>query len=105
MIGLMTRLARRNMLLLLAGAAVWFTGATPAQSTSAPAADDPRLKQRWRCGGGDCPGYEYDPIAGDPDHNAPAGTAFEDLDPDWYCPRCGAAKVEFRRLPPSATAK
>lgn len=101
MIDLVTRLARRNMLFLLAGAAVWFSGAPMVLA----AADDPRLKQRWRCGGGDCPGYEYDPIPGDPEHNAPAGTAFEDLDPDWFCPRCGAAKVEFRRLPATATAK
>lgn len=100
MIGLMSHLARRNMLLFLAGAAVWFTGTPPGN-----AAEDPRLTQRWRCGSGDCPGYEYDPIAGDPEHNAPAGTAFEDLDPDWYCPRCGAAKVEFRRLPATAIRK
>ena len=48
MIDLVTRLARRNMLFLLAGAAVWFSGAPMVLA----AADDPRLKQRWRCGGG-----------------------------------------------------
>jgi len=58
----------------------------------------PRLSEVWRCGAGDCPGYEYDPMEGDPDHNAPPGTAFQDLSDDWFCPRCGAAKVEFRRL-------
>lgn len=94
MIDSLTMLLRRRMLLLLAGSAVWFTGTLPSLATG----DDPRLGERWRCGGGDCPGYEYDPRAGDPDHGAPPGTAFQDLDPDWFCPRCGAAKVEFRRL-------
>lgn len=62
------------------------------------AADDPRLSQLWRCGGGDCPGYEYDPMEGDPEHGAPSRTAFQDLPPDWYCPKCGASKAEFRKI-------
>nr|WP_247876930.1 rubredoxin [Azospirillum brasilense] len=52
----------------------------------------------WRCGGGDCPGYEYHPRDGDPEHGAPAGTAFQDLPADWFCPRCGAGKPDFRRM-------
>ncbi|MBB3265477.1 rubredoxin [Azospirillum sp. OGB3] len=61
-------------------------------------AEDPRLSEIWRCGGGDCPGYEYHPRDGDPEHGAPAGTAFQDLPADWFCPRCGAGKPDFRRL-------
>ncbi|MGR0187555.1 rubredoxin [Azospirillum aestuarii] len=61
-------------------------------------ANDPRLSEIWRCGGGDCPGYEYHPSDGDPEHGAPAGTAFQDLPADWFCPRCGAGKPDFRRM-------
>lgn len=61
-------------------------------------AEDPRLSEIWRCGGGDCPGYEYHPHDGDPEHGAPAGTAFQDLPADWFCPRCGAGKPDFRRI-------
>ncbi|WP_114856918.1 rubredoxin [Azospirillum brasilense] len=61
-------------------------------------AEDPRLFEIWRCGGGDCPGYEYHPRDGDPEHGAPAGTAFQDLPADWFCPRCGAGKPDFRRM-------
>ncbi|TWA68146.1 rubredoxin [Azospirillum brasilense] len=61
-------------------------------------AEDPRLSEIWRCGGGDCPGYEYHPRDGDPEHGAPAGTAFQNLPADWFCPRCGAGKPDFRRM-------
>ena len=40
-------------------------------------------------------GYEYDPEVGDPDHDIPAGTAFEDLPDDWTYPLCGVGKDEF----------
>ncbi len=40
-------------------------------------------------------GYVYDPAVGDPDHDIPAGTAFEDLPEDWTCPDCGAEKEWF----------
>ncbi|WP_035692385.1 rubredoxin [Azospirillum halopraeferens] len=65
---------------------------------SAAAAADPRLKELWRCRSGECPGYTYDPMEGDPDSGVPPGTAFQDLPDDWYCPRCGAGKDEFSRL-------
>jgi rubredoxin len=43
----------------------------------------------------ECPcGYIYDPEEGDPDHNIPAGTSFEDLPEEWVCPKCGA-EIEF----------
>ncbi len=40
-------------------------------------------------------GYVYDPDVGDPDHDIPAGTPFEDLPDDWVCPWCGLGKEVF----------
>ena len=40
-------------------------------------------------------GYVYDPKVGDPDHDIPPGTAFEDLPEDWVCPWCGLGKDVF----------
>lgn len=40
-------------------------------------------------------GYVYDPVKGDPDHGAPAGTPFEKLPEEWTCPICGASKADF----------
>jgi rubredoxin len=40
-------------------------------------------------------GFIYDPAEGDPDGGIPAGTAFEDIPTDWYCPVCGARKADF----------
>jgi rubrerythrin len=37
----------------------------------------------------------YDPALGDPDSGIVAGTAFEDIPEDWYCPVCGASKKTF----------
>jgi len=50
---------------------------------------------KWRC---TVCGYVYEPEAGDPDHGAAPGTAFEDLPEDWVCPVCGAAKELFEKL-------
>ena len=40
-------------------------------------------------------GYEYDPKTGDPDNGIDPETEFEDLDPEWVCPLCGASKEDF----------
>ncbi|MBK5117264.1 MAG: rubredoxin [Thermoleophilia bacterium] len=40
-------------------------------------------------------GYVYDPEEGDPDGGIPAGTAFEKIPDDWFCPVCGARKADF----------
>ena len=40
-------------------------------------------------------GYVYDPAAGDPEGDIPAGTAFEELPDEWTCPLCGLGKDEF----------
>jgi len=52
-----------------------------------------RIKMdKWECS---VCGYIYDPELGDPEHNIPAGTPFEQLPEDWVCPVCGAAKSQF----------
>ena len=40
-------------------------------------------------------GFIYDPAEGDPDGGIPAGTAFDDIPDDWFCPVCGARKRDF----------
>ena len=40
-------------------------------------------------------GFIYDPEEGDPDGGILAGTAFEDIPETWFCPVCGARKVDF----------
>jgi flavin reductase (DIM6/NTAB) family NADH-FMN oxidoreductase RutF/rubredoxin len=42
-------------------------------------------------------GYIYDPAVGDPEHDIPPGTRFEDLPDDWVCPVCGTEKADFAR--------
>jgi rubredoxin len=39
--------------------------------------------------------YVYDPEVGDLDSGIPAGTPFDDLPDDWYCPLCGVGKEDF----------
>jgi len=40
-------------------------------------------------------GYIYDPADGDVDNGVSKGTKFEDLNEEWECPVCGAAKEDF----------
>lgn len=42
-------------------------------------------------------GYVYDPAKGDPEHGIAAGTPFEQLPPDWHCPRCRKDKSVFNK--------
>lgn len=42
-------------------------------------------------------GYVYDPKVGDPDNGISAGTKFENLPSDWYCPRCKQGKDKFNK--------
>lgn len=65
----------------------------------AAALDDPRLDSLWRCLGSECPGYVYDPRLGEEAWDTPPLTPFEALPDDWSCPRCGAGKLEFHRIP------
>ena len=48
--------------------------------------------QKWVC---ESCGFIYDPEEGDPDGGIPAGTAFDDIPSDWFCPVCGARKADF----------
>jgi len=47
---------------------------------------------QWIC---ESCGWIYDPAEGDPDGGIPAGTPFESIPDDWFCPVCGARKVDF----------
>ena len=38
-----------------------------------------------------------DPAVGDPDHDIPAGIAFEDLPEEWVCPICFVGKEDFEQ--------
>jgi rubredoxin len=40
-------------------------------------------------------GFIYDPLEGDPDGGIAPSTQFEDIPDDWFCPVCGARKVDF----------
>ena len=85
-------LSRRHILerglavLAVLGIGRW--GGPPAKAA------DP-MTQKWICTSSSCPGHIYDPQVGDPARRIPAGTPFEDLPDDWYCPDCGAAKIEY----------
>jgi rubredoxin len=50
---------------------------------------------RWMC---ESCGFIYDPGKGDPGGGIPAGTPFDQVPDDWYCPVCGARKVDFSRF-------
>ena len=41
---------------------------------------------RWTCPG--C-GYVYDEATGHPREGLPAGTRWDDVPDDWFCPDCG----------------
>ena len=47
---------------------------------------------KWEC---TVCGYIYDPELGDPEHNIPPQTPFEQLPENWACPVCGAPKSQF----------
>lgn len=43
-------------------------------------------------------GYTYDPRMGDSVGHVPPGMPFQDLSPEWICPRCHASKRMFVRV-------
>jgi rubredoxin len=43
-------------------------------------------------------GYMYDEALGDPDHDLPPGTLWEDVPLTWRCPECGAMKEDFEMV-------
>lgn len=75
-----------------------FTGETVSRPTR-PGSPSDNLRAMstaatslWIC---ESCGWIYDPAEGDPDGGIPAGTAFEDIPDDWFCPVCGARKADF----------
>ena len=62
-------------------------GALPSRRVSAVT-----QQAQWIC---ESCGYVYDPVEGDPDGGVPAGTPFEEIPDDWFCPVCGARKKDF----------
>jgi rubredoxin len=48
--------------------------------------------KKWICAG--C-GWIYDEAEGDPAHNIPAGTLWEELPADWCCPSCERSREQF----------
>jgi len=51
-------------------------------------------------------GFFYDEALGRPEDGIAAGTRWEDVPEDWYCPECGVGKADFEmvRLPLDAVA-
>lgn len=43
-------------------------------------------------------GYEYDPVAGDPDNGVAPGTPLNMVPADWVCPACGVGKDQFEKM-------
>jgi len=54
--------------------------------------DGGRPYQQYIC---DACGYIYDEAVGDIDSGLAAGTRFDDIPDDWYCPLCGVTKNDF----------
>lgn len=73
-----------------------YVAAGQAEEKADPAQDAPKqTAARYRC---TICGYVYDPEAGDPNNNVPAGMPFEDIPDTWVCPICGAPKSEFEKI-------
>lgn len=51
--------------------------------------------QKYAC---DVCGEVYDPAKGDPTHEIPPDTPFEDLPEDWVCPVCRVPKTQYSPL-------
>jgi rubredoxin len=43
-------------------------------------------------------GWIYDEAAGAPDEGLPAGTRWEDVHINWFCPECKARKDDFEMV-------
>jgi rubredoxin-NAD+ reductase len=50
-------------------------------------------------------GFIYDEAAGLPEDGIAAGTRWEDVPMDWYCPECGVGKADFDMVRLSASAQ
>ena len=43
-------------------------------------------------------GFIYNEAEGWPDDGIPAGTTWEDVPENWFCPDCGAGKEDFEMV-------
>ncbi len=43
-------------------------------------------------------GFIYDEAIGWPEDGIPAGTYWEDVPENWFCPDCGAGKEDFEMM-------
>ncbi|MCK4756908.1 MAG: rubredoxin [Thermoplasmata archaeon] len=43
-------------------------------------------------------GWIYDPEAGTPSQDVEPGTPWDEVDPEFRCPKCGAAKKWFEAI-------
>ncbi len=50
-------------------------------------------------------GFIYDEAKGLPDDGIAAGTRWEDVPDDWFCPECGVGKADFEMIRLSASAE
>lgn len=64
----------------------FFSGAYGGDTANLRATDRLECRICWQV---------YDPAAGDPDRQIPAGTPFAELPESWTCPTCDAAQGEF----------
>lgn len=53
------------------------------------------IMKKWQC---IVCGYIYDEAIGDPEHDLPAGTRWEDVPESWSCPDCGVTKGDFEMI-------
>lgn len=53
------------------------------------------VTRKWLC---TVCNWVYDEAVGAPDDGIAAGTRFEDIDPDWFCPECGVGKDDFKLM-------
>jgi len=51
--------------------------------------------RRWQCL--NC-AFIYDEAIGSPEDGLAPGTRWEDIPDDWYCPTCGAEKIDFEMI-------
>jgi rubredoxin len=63
-----------------------FEGSHPGEASQSAPRTKLECKVCW---------YVYDPAAGDPVWQIPAGTPFNALPAHWTCPNCSAEKAQF----------
>ena len=54
-----------------------------------------KVYRRWQCLNCD---FIYDEELGSPEDGLAPGTRWEDIPDDWYCPTCGAEKIDFEMV-------